>query len=64
MVEKVRERLSVSKRVAQDIDMERFNLKNLNEVEAEGQYLYSQIGLQLCETLIIMRISVELRKLG
>jgi hypothetical protein len=37
MVEKVRERLSGSKRAAQNFDMDRFNLK-LNDVEDEERY--------------------------
>jgi hypothetical protein len=35
---KVRERLAVSKRAAQKIDAERFNLKNLNEGDVKEQY--------------------------
>jgi hypothetical protein len=38
VVAKVRERLAVSKRAAQKIDMERFNVKNLNERYVEEQY--------------------------
>jgi hypothetical protein len=38
---KVRERLAVSKRDAQKIDMERFNLKNLYEEEVKEQYLFT-----------------------
>jgi hypothetical protein len=38
MVAKVRDRLAVSKRTAQRIHMERFNLKKLNEVEGKKQY--------------------------
>jgi len=34
----VTERLSVSKRAAQKSDMERFNLKNLNNVYVKEQY--------------------------
>jgi hypothetical protein len=33
MVAKVRERLTVSKQVSQKFDGERFNLRNLNELE-------------------------------
>ena len=38
MVAKFRERLVVSKQVAQRIDGERFNLKKLNELEVRKQY--------------------------
>jgi hypothetical protein len=37
VVAKVRQGLSVSKRVAQKFDMEKFNLKKLNGVEAKEQ---------------------------
>jgi hypothetical protein len=37
VVAKVRERLAVSKRAAHNIDMEIFNLKELNEGDAEEQ---------------------------
>jgi hypothetical protein len=38
VVSKVRERLSVSKRAAQKLDMEIFKLTGLNDVESKGQY--------------------------
>jgi hypothetical protein len=38
VVAKVRERLAVGKRAAQKIDMERFNLKKLNEEDVKEQY--------------------------
>jgi hypothetical protein len=38
MVAKVRERLAVSKRATQKFDMERLNLKKLDEVDDKGQY--------------------------
>jgi hypothetical protein len=38
VVGKVREKLAVSKRAAQMIDMERFNLKKLNEGDVKEQY--------------------------
>jgi hypothetical protein len=38
VVAKVRQRLSVSKRAAQKFDIERFNLKKLNDVEVKEQY--------------------------
>jgi hypothetical protein len=38
MVEKVRERLPVNKRTAQKFDMERFNLRNLIDVEVKEFY--------------------------
>jgi hypothetical protein len=37
-VTKVRERLAVNKQRSQRLDMERFNLKKLNEVESKEQY--------------------------
>jgi hypothetical protein len=37
-VAKVRERLAVSKRMVKKTDMERFNLKQLNEKEAKEHY--------------------------
>ena len=38
MVAKVRERWAVSKQAAQKFDMERFNLRKLNELEVRKQY--------------------------
>jgi hypothetical protein len=38
VVAKVRERLAVSKRAAQKIDAERFNLKKLNERDVKEEY--------------------------
>jgi hypothetical protein len=38
VVAKDRERLAVSKRTTQKFDMERFNLKKLDEVEGKKQY--------------------------
>jgi hypothetical protein len=38
MVAKVRERLAVNKQRSQRFDMERINLKELNEVEGKEQY--------------------------
>jgi hypothetical protein len=38
VVAKVRERLAVSKRMVKKMDMERFNLKQLNEKELKEQY--------------------------
>jgi hypothetical protein len=38
VVAKVRERLAVSKRAAQNIDMERFNVKKLNEGDVKEEY--------------------------
>jgi hypothetical protein len=35
---KLRERLSVSKRVAQKFDMQRFDLRKLNDAEVKEQY--------------------------
>jgi hypothetical protein len=49
VVAKDRERLAVIKQRSQRFDMERFNLKKLNDVEGKEQnfVLRSQIGLQL-----------------
>jgi hypothetical protein len=38
MVEKVREKLAVSKQTKHRVHMERFNLKKLNEVKGKEQY--------------------------
>jgi glycine betaine/choline ABC-type transport system substrate-binding protein len=38
VVAKVRERLATSKRAAQKIDMEKFNVKKLNEGAVKDQY--------------------------
>jgi hypothetical protein len=38
VVENVRERLAVSKQEAQKFDVERFNLRELNELEVGKQY--------------------------
>jgi hypothetical protein len=38
VVAKVRDRLAVSKRMVQKLDVERFNLKQLNEEEVKEQY--------------------------
>jgi hypothetical protein len=38
VVAKVRERLAVSKRMVKKMDVERFNLKQLNEEEVKKQY--------------------------
>jgi hypothetical protein len=38
VVAKIRERLAVSKRPANKVDMDRFNVKNLNEGEVKEQY--------------------------
>jgi hypothetical protein len=38
VVAKVRERLAVNKQRSQRFDMERFNLKKLNELESKEQY--------------------------
>jgi hypothetical protein len=37
VVAEVRERLAVSKQAAQNINIEAFNLKKLNDVEVKGQ---------------------------
>jgi hypothetical protein len=46
-VAKVRERLAVSKRAAQKIDTERFNVKKLNEEDVNSTGLQSETSLQL-----------------
>jgi len=38
VVAEVRERLTVSKQVAQKFDVERFNFRELNELEVRKQY--------------------------
>jgi hypothetical protein len=38
VVAKVRERLAVGKRMVKKMDVERFNLKQLNECEVKEQY--------------------------
>jgi hypothetical protein len=38
VAEKLRERLSVSKRVAQKFDMQRFDLRKINDAEVKEQY--------------------------
>jgi hypothetical protein len=38
VVAKVRERLAVNKQRSQRFDMERFNLKKLNDVESKAQF--------------------------
>jgi hypothetical protein len=38
VVAKVRERLAVNKQLSQRFDMERFNLKKLNDVEGKEQF--------------------------
>jgi hypothetical protein len=48
VVAKVRERLAVNKQISQKFNMERFNLKKLNDVEGKENFvLRSQISLQL-----------------
>jgi hypothetical protein len=51
VVAKVWERLSVSKREAQASKIERFNFKNIKEVEVKGKYRVKILHrLQLWET--------------
>jgi hypothetical protein len=52
---KLRERLSASKRVAQKFDMQRFDLRKLNDAEFKEQSKL-QTGLQLWKILMIMWI--------
>ena len=46
VVAKVRERLAISKQAAQRFDGERFNLRNLNELEVRKQY-HIEISIRL-----------------
>jgi hypothetical protein len=50
VVAKVRERLAVSKRMVKTMDVERFNLKQLNWEEVKEQSRQSKISLQLWKT--------------
>jgi hypothetical protein len=52
VVAKIRERLAVSKRMVKKMDMERFNLKQLNEekVKEQCQVTIKKISLQLWKT--------------
>jgi hypothetical protein len=51
VVAKVRERLAVSKQIVKKMDVEKFNLKQLNEEEVKEQYqVQSKISLQLWKT--------------
>jgi hypothetical protein len=53
----LRERLSVSKRVIQKFDMQRFDLRKLNDAEVKDSSRSKlQTGLQLWKTLMIMWI--------
>jgi len=52
----VRERLAVSKQVAQQFDVERFNLRKLSELKVRKQYqIKISPGLQLWRTYFIAR---------
>jgi hypothetical protein len=46
-VAKLRERISVSKRARQNFDLERFDLKKLNDVEIKEKYQVEISDLQL-----------------
>jgi len=48
VVAEVREKLAVSKQVAQKFDGERFNLKKLNELEVRKQYQISGEYKRVC----------------
>jgi hypothetical protein len=51
VVEKVRDRLAVSRRAAQKIDTERFNVKELNDGDVKEQYqVTTETSLQLWKT--------------
>jgi hypothetical protein len=54
VVAKVRERLSVSKRAVQKLDIERFRLKNLNDVAKNTIKLKSQTVLWLWKTRLVV----------
>jgi DNA-binding Xre family transcriptional regulator len=43
----MRERLAVSKQAAQKIDMERFNVRKLNEGDVNSIRLHSETSVQL-----------------
>jgi hypothetical protein len=49
VVAKIRERLAVSKRMVKKMDVERFNLKQLNEDEVKEQYQLT-IKNQVCSS--------------
>jgi hypothetical protein len=61
MVAKVRERLAASKQESQNFDVERFNLRKLNELEVRKQY---QIEISnrftALENLLIARTYIRL----
>jgi hypothetical protein len=60
VVTEVRQRLSVSKRVAQKFDMERFNLRNLNDVEGKEEFRVKiPIIFAAFENLMIIDIKRE-----
>jgi hypothetical protein len=59
VVAKVRERLAVGKRMVKKMDVERFNLKQLNK----SIRLKSQITLQLWKTYMIMGTLIRRGKL-
>jgi hypothetical protein len=50
VVAKIRERLAVNKRMIRKMDVERFNLKQLNEEEGKEQYQVIIISLQFWKT--------------
>ena len=50
MVAKVRERLAVSKQAARKVDVKRFNLRKLNELEVGKKYTVT--------TLVVTRLSI------
>jgi hypothetical protein len=50
VVAKVREKLAVSKRMVKKMDVERFNLKQLNEEVKEQYQVTIKISLQLWKT--------------
>jgi len=50
VVAKVRERLAVSKQAARKVDVKRFNLRKLNELEVGKKYTVT--------TLVVTRLSI------
>jgi hypothetical protein len=61
VIAKLRERLSVSKRAALKFDMQRFDLRKLNNAEVRNSIKSkSQRSLQLWKTWMIMWTSVGL----
>jgi hypothetical protein len=58
VVAKVKERLAVSKRAAQKIDAERFDVKKLNKGDVNSIRLQSETSLQFWKTYRTLEISI------